>query len=68
MTDVHLRILRLLAKQRQGELDDHNAADHASNATSADRQRTLERAARRTRANVAAAEARRRGPWLARGR
>jgi hypothetical protein len=68
MTDVHLRILRLLARQRQRELDDHDAADHAGDATSASRRRELDRAAGRTRASVAAAEARREDPPLAAGR
>ncbi|MGH2870868.1 MAG: hypothetical protein ACRDL5_00190, partial [Solirubrobacteraceae bacterium] len=59
MTDAHVRILRLLAKQRQRELDDHEAADRPGDAASTGRWRELERAAGRTRANVAAAEARR---------
>jgi hypothetical protein len=65
MTDLHLRILRLLAKQRQRELDHHDAAEHTGDARSAGRRRDLERAATRTGANVAAAEARRRFPRLA---
>ncbi len=68
MTDVHLRILRLLARQRERELDDHDAADHPGDAASADRRRMLDRAAGRTRANVAAAEARRRYTRPLRGR
>jgi hypothetical protein len=60
MTDVHLRILRLLARQRQRELDEHDTADESGGAASTGRRRELERSAGRTRANVAAAEARRR--------
>lgn len=61
MTDLHLRILRMVAKQRQRELDDHNAADHTDRA-SAERRGDLERVAGQTEANLAAAEARRRRP------
>jgi hypothetical protein len=68
MTDVHLRILRLLARQRQRELDDHDAANHLGDAASAGRRRELERATGRTRLNVAAAEARRRYMRPDRGR
>jgi len=68
MTDVHLRILRLLSKQRQRELDDHDRADQAGDRGSADRRRDLEQAAGQTRARVAAAEARRGYSRLARGR
>ena len=65
MTDLHLRILRVLAKHRQRALDDHDSADHTGNAGSAGRRRDLEQAASRTGANVAAAEARRSYPRLA---
>jgi len=68
MSDLHLRILRILAKQRQRELDDHDAAEHTGDAASPGRRCELERAAARTKANVAAAEARRRYPRPARGR
>lgn len=68
MTDLHLRILRLLAKQRQRDLDDHDGGDHAGDAGSAGRRRELEQAAARTGANVAAAETRRRFPRLTRDR
>jgi hypothetical protein len=61
MTDLHLRILRMVAMQRQRELDDHAAADHVGGPSSADHRRDLERAAGQTKANVAAAEVRRRG-------
>lgn len=68
MSDVHLRILRLFARQRQRELDDHDAADHTNDAASPGRRRDLERAAGRTRANVVKAEARRRYRLPSRGR
>jgi hypothetical protein len=69
MTDLHLRLLRMVAKQRQRELDDHDAAaDHGRDPASTGRRRDLEHAAGRTQANVAAAQARRRyrRPRLAR--
>jgi hypothetical protein len=62
MTDLHLRILRLIAKRRQSALDDHDADGHTHGRASAGRRRDLEKAARRTKANVAAAQARRRHP------
>ena len=30
MTDLHLRILRMVARQRQRELDDHDVVDQAA--------------------------------------
>jgi len=68
MTDVHLRILRQLARRRQRDLEDHDASVDPGDAASAGRRRELHRAAGRTNANVAAAEARRRFPRLIRGR
>lgn len=68
MTDLHLRILRMVAKQRERELDDHDAADHAGGRTSAGQRRDLEHAAGRTKANVTAAQARRRCPHPGRAR
>jgi hypothetical protein len=62
MTDLHLRILRVVAERRQRELDndaDGQAGDHPS----AGRRRDLERAAWRSKAMVAAAQARRRYAW-----
>jgi len=50
MTDLHLRILRMVAKQRQRGLDDHNAAEHAADPRSGDPRRDLERAAGQTKA------------------
>jgi hypothetical protein len=67
MTDVHLRILRLLARQRQRELDEHDAAGDPGGAASTGRRRELEQSAGRARANVAAAKARRRYVRPARG-
>jgi hypothetical protein len=61
MTDLHLRILRMVAKQRQRELDNHDAADGGP--ASAGHRRELEQAAGHANANVAAAESRRRYPW-----
>jgi len=68
MTDLHLRILRMIAKHRQSALNSHDAVGHthgrghAHGRASAGRRRDLEKAARRTKANVAAAQARRRHP------
>jgi hypothetical protein len=62
MTDLHLRILRIVAKHRQCELNDHDAADHTGGPASAGHRSDLEQAAGRANANVAAAEARRRYP------
>jgi hypothetical protein len=62
MTDLHLRILRIVAERRQRELDDDDdgqAGDHSS----AGRRRDLERAAWRSKAIVAAAQARRGYAW-----
>ncbi len=68
MTDLHLRILRMVAKQRQRDLDDHDVADQASGPASTGHRRDLEKAAGRTKDNVATAQARRRyarpGPAL----
>jgi len=65
VTDLHPRVLRMVAKQRQRALDDLDAGDHAGDAASVARRRDLERAAGQT---VAAAEARRRRPRPARAR
>jgi hypothetical protein len=62
MTDLHLRILRMIAKHRQSALDDDDDAAHTHGRASAGRTSDLEKAARRTKANVAAAQARRRHP------
>jgi hypothetical protein len=57
----------MLAKQRRRELDDYDAAEHTGGAAAPGRRRELERAATRTSANVAEAEARRRYPRPAPG-
>jgi len=62
MTDPHIRILRLMAHQRQRELRNHDAAEHTGVAMHADRREHLERAATRTSARVADAQTRRRQP------
>jgi hypothetical protein len=59
VTDPHIRILRLVADQAQGELVDH-VVDHIGDAASRGRREHLERAAARTRARVADADERRR--------
>ncbi len=58
MTDLHLRILRMVAKRRQQELDEHDTA--ARGPASVGRRRDLKRAAGRSEANLVAAQARRR--------
>ena len=68
MTDLHLRILRMIAKRRQRDLEDHDAGDRADDAASAHERRDLEEAAGQTKANVSAAEARRRFPRPRRAR
>jgi hypothetical protein len=62
MTDLHLRILRIVAERRQRELDDDDDGQ-AGDYSSAGRRRDLERAAWRSKAIVAAAQARRRYAW-----
>jgi hypothetical protein len=62
MTDPHIRILRLMAHQRQRELRNYEAVDHTGDAVFADRRQHLERAATQTSARVADAQARRRPP------
>ena len=61
MSDRHIRVLRVVARDRQRKLDDHEGAANIPEATSTSRRRELARAAARTRARVTAAEARR-GP------
>jgi hypothetical protein len=68
VTDLHLHILRMVAKRRQGELDDHDAVDHVVGLASAGQRRDLAQAAGRANASVAAAEARRRYPRPGRAR
>jgi hypothetical protein len=59
MSDAHMRILRLVARQRRADLDEHDAADHPGHAA-ASRRRLLDLAAAKTGAQVAQAQARRR--------
>jgi hypothetical protein len=59
VTDLHLRILRFVAQQRQQELDDHDAADHGGETAAAGRRRHLKRIAILARGRVAEAEKRR---------
>jgi hypothetical protein len=61
MTDVHMRILRRVARQTQRELEAHDESENAGGTAAAGRRRHLERAATRTRARVAGAQAQRRG-------
>jgi hypothetical protein len=60
MTDRHIRILRLVAREAQRELDDHHSIDHIGDTASKGRHEHLERAAARTTARVADADERRR--------
>ncbi len=60
MSDLHLRILRLVARRTQRALDEHDAGDHVSDAASTARHQDLARTATRARARVADAQARRR--------
>jgi hypothetical protein len=59
VTDRHIRILRLMARQSQQELHRHDAVD-TRDAASTDRRQHLEHAATQTSARVADAQARRR--------
>jgi hypothetical protein len=60
VSDLHIRLLRSIARRAQGELDDYDAVDHDASSASRDRRRHLNLVAVRTRVSVAAAEARRR--------
>jgi predicted phosphodiesterase len=60
VSDLHIRVLRLVAHQMRRELVDHDAVDHAGDPASPGRRQSLERTMRRTAARVADAEARRR--------
>jgi hypothetical protein len=61
MSDLHLRILAMAARVSQRRLSEHDAAERPPSAASAKRRQDLESGATRTRARVAAAQARRRG-------
>jgi hypothetical protein len=60
VTDPHIRILRLVAREAQRDLADHDSVDHIGSTASTGRRDHLERAAARTRAHVTDANARRR--------
>jgi hypothetical protein len=60
MTDRHIRILRLMAQQRQRDLRSYDASQYDGDVGSPDDRQHLERAATRTSARVADAQARRR--------
>ena len=62
MTDIHLRILGVMARDNQRRLTEHDAAEVAPAAGTAERRQDLQTTATRTRARVAAAQARRRNP------
>jgi hypothetical protein len=60
MTDRHIRILRLVAQQRQRELRSHDAVDHDADGASRVHRQHLERAATQTSTRVTDAHSRRR--------
>ena len=60
MIDTHLRLLRQIAQRTRLALDEPHSAERVANATTLDRRKRLERAARRAARQVADAEARRR--------
>jgi len=59
MTDRHLRILRLMAQQRQRVLHNYDAVDHTGETGSEALRQRFARAATRTHARLAGAQARR---------
>jgi hypothetical protein len=62
MTDRHLRILQMVARHNQRRLDQHDTAEGPPAAGSAERRHDLKATAKRSRAQVAAAQLRRRRP------
>jgi hypothetical protein len=66
--DRHIRILRLMAQQRQRALRSFDASRYDGDLGSLDDRRYLERAATRTSARVADAQARRRRSSMRPGR
>jgi hypothetical protein len=60
LTDSHLRILEMAARNSQRRLDEHDAAEGVATAGFAERRHHLKTRATRTRARVAAALERRR--------
>jgi hypothetical protein len=65
VSDLHIRILRLVAHRTQRDLDDHDAVDHVWDTACAGRRQDLARIATRSRARVTEARARRRYHQLA---
>jgi hypothetical protein len=59
VSDLHLRILSLMARTTQRELEDHDAVDHVGDTASPGRRQDLVRVAMSTRRRVADAKARR---------
>jgi hypothetical protein len=59
VTDRHVRILAKVARHSQSRLDEHDDDDRAQDPASAERRHNLTIVAARTRARVAAAQARR---------
>lgn len=63
MTDRHLRILATAARHSQRRLEEHDASETPATAGSGERRRDLRTRATRSKAQLAAAQARRRyGP------
>jgi hypothetical protein len=59
LSDLHIRVLRLMAQRAKGELEAHDALDHGREGVGPTRRRRLVAAASRTRLGVRDAEARR---------
>lgn len=62
MSDAHIRILRRVARQRQLELDAHDAAEPTAKSHAGRRRQDLQQWATRATERVAEAQARRRYP------
>jgi hypothetical protein len=60
VTDAHIKILAMVARKSQRRLDDHDAARGTPDPAYAGQRHDLKTRAKRTRARVAAAQARRR--------
>jgi len=60
MSDPHIRFLAMIARDSQRQLEHHDALASIPDAAFAQRRQGLEERARRTRARLAAARARRR--------
>jgi hypothetical protein len=66
MSDTHLGLLRMIAQRTRRALYEHDSDERAADATTSDRRKRLERAARRATRQVTDAEARRLKPPKAR--